>query len=354
MIKLKNGKDYLFVGKNSNTAINVLLGYNENIRRVNEFDKFDVLMKTKSAIISIITDLSTLYSKKENSIWWRVINESHFVSGTVPIYVAHIENERINRDSLLEIICEQTESGVGIITIHPTATRALVESCKSRLIPITSRGGGIVVRDLLNKSEENIYIELLDKIISIAKKNDVAISIGATFRSGTIFDSYDETQKKEIEDQIKIAKYIEHAGVNVILETPGHADPRKLLQICERLKYTNLTIMPLGPMPTDIAIGEDDTAAVIGATLMGINSCADILSVVTSEEHTGNVPNIDSIIQAINKYEIAAHIIDLYKTNNQESDINVSKSRANAHSCLNRIPYECDRCGIFCPLKIEV
>lgn len=45
--------------------------------------------------------------------------------------------------------------------------------------------------------------------------------------------------------------------------------------------------MPLGPIPTDIAIGMDHIAAAIGATIMGIEGCANIISTVTREEHTG-------------------------------------------------------------------
>ena len=73
--------------------------------------------------------------------------------------------------------------------------------------------------------------------------------------------------------------------------------------------------MPLGPIPTDCAFEYDDFAASIGSVLMGTRGCADVLSVVTRDEHLGGIPSVQSIIEAIKKYSVAKHIIDIYKIN---------------------------------------
>lgn len=108
---------------------------------------------------------------------------------------------------------------------------------------------------------------------------------------------------------------------------------QKLLQLCNRLENIPYPIMPLGPMLTDVGLEEDDTVAVIGASLMGVLGSADILSIVTSREHLSGIPDIEEMKQAISKYKIAKHIIDLYKIGDNGEDLKMAKERARLKSC---------------------
>jgi superfamily II DNA or RNA helicase len=47
--------------------------------------------------------------------------------------------------------------------------------------------------------------------------------------------------------------------------------------LAKRMRKTGCPIMPLGPLPTDVAIGQDHISAAIGATLMGLEGAAHIL-----------------------------------------------------------------------------
>ncbi|MCQ7013136.1 phosphomethylpyrimidine synthase ThiC, partial [Clostridioides difficile] len=71
----------------------------------------------------------------------------------------------------LDIIIEQMENGVGMITIHPTANKQIFEDSKNRMVPVTSRGGGMVIQDLISKnfSEDNVYLKILPEIIKYAQ-----------------------------------------------------------------------------------------------------------------------------------------------------------------------------------------
>ncbi|MDO9464098.1 MAG: phosphomethylpyrimidine synthase ThiC [bacterium] len=345
-VELKNG---LTIGANLPTQLNVLLGFNKKEEMFSEYEKLKVLSKNESQV-GVISDLSLYRTSSKNTIWNRVLNDTDCIAATVPIYLAQ-ENRLINLNMLKESIQEQSEAGVGIITIHPTATRSMIYACKSRLIPITSRGGAVVVNDLKKRNEENnAYVKILDFIIDVAKRNGTVLSIGSTFRSATILDAFDATYISELQKQMEIADLIRSQGVSVIIETPGHADPRKLQLICDLLHNQPYPIMPLGPMPTDIGGNNDDTVAVIGAVLMGTNGCADILSVVTNAEHTGGIPSLETLLLALEKYRIAKHIIDLYKTEDKSKDFEVSKERSLSISCKVDKPQECDRCGYLCPL----
>ena len=64
------------------------------------------------------------------------------------------------------------ESRVGFITIHPTPTKEIYELSLKRLVPVTSRGGGLVIKDALAREwkYENVYLKLLPEIVKAAKK----------------------------------------------------------------------------------------------------------------------------------------------------------------------------------------
>ena len=339
------------IGANSGTLLNLLLGANDKTGMKEEYNKIQYLIKNERQI-DIITDLSLYNKKGSKRLWEMIVSDTPYMAGTVPIYLAVDKKGCVGKNLLYESICEQCEKGVSIITIHPTATARLYELSNSRLIKCTSRGGSIVLKDLLMYSRyENVYMQILDKIIEKCREHNVILSIGSTFRSATIMDAMDNVYREELEAQIKIADYIKSNRGEVIIETPGHADPQNIFLICDILKQTPFSIMPLGPMPTDIACEEDDTAAVIGATLMGTHDCADILSIVTRKEHLSGIPDIDDIDSAIRKYEVAKHIIDLYKVQAKEEDYEISWSRANFNSCDVFSQENCSRCGKFCPLR---
>lgn len=102
------------------------------------------------------------------------------------------------------------------------------------------------------------------------------------------------------------------------------------------------------------ALDQDDMAACMGAVLMGTNDCADILSIVTREEHSGGVPTIESTLSAIRKYAVAKHIIDIYKLNDTKMDDEISFLRSQKSSCLIEGEEDCIRCGKLCPLRTDV
>jgi len=339
------------IGSNSKTILNLLLGYNSEKEIKNEIVKMSTF-SDKLYEIDIITDLSIYRAKNGERLWERIIFETRCMAGTVPVYLSLDKNNLIDVNLLKENIFEQCEKGVSIITIHPTPTHELINSSQKRLIKWTSRGGGVIINDLIKKEkQENAYINILDEIIKKCCKHNTIISIGSSFRTATIIDAMDHTYVKELNMQLEIASYIEKKGCSVIIETPGHADPASIKGIGDILNKNNFPIMPLGPLPTDIAFEQDDTAAVIGAVLMGVQNCADILSIITNQEHLGKKPTVNAIKQAILKYKVAKHIIDINKLGNKNIDFQISSERNKRNSCSIKNNIKCVRCGIICPLR---
>lgn len=131
------------------TLVNCLIGANELEDYKYEI-KIDCILNI-SEKPDIVSDLSTKRRKISESIWYKIVKDTPFVSATLPIYLVSKNNNKIDSNELLDIIIEQMENGVGMITIHPTANKQIFEDSKNRMVPVTSRGGGMVIQDLISK-----------------------------------------------------------------------------------------------------------------------------------------------------------------------------------------------------------
>lgn len=298
----------------------------------------------------VVADLSLRLS--DRPLWQRVL-EAKLPAATLPIYTARLTGGQIDRRALLDRAIEQMEGGVGMITIHPTATKEMVAAAQlDRHVPWTSRGGGIVIRDLvLGDRVSNAYLEILPELLPIARRLGTAISIGATFRSATILDAEDRVQRMELDSQAKLAAELKREGCSVFVEGPGHAAPAAIRSLAARMLAAEYPIMPLGPIPTDLAIGQDHVSAAIGATLIGLEGAAHILAAVTREEHTGGVPTIQSTLEAVDAARVAAHVINLHRRGPSAHELEIIEARSIHRTCVaGRTVPGCARCGEACPL----
>lgn len=301
----------------------------------------------------IISDLSLRNSK---ACLYKSIIENYpdYIVSTLPIYQCETIDGLVDEQELLSIAEDQIENGVSLITIHPTVNFKVMQLAQNRMVPWTSRGGVMVMKDLSARKfrVDNVYVRILDEIIKIARKRNVVISIGASFRSANIFDSLDNCQLEEFKLQKEIADYIYERGVGVIIEGPGHASPRSLKEIATYYEAMNYPIMPLGPIPTDIAIGQDHISSTIGATILGMYNCIDIITAVTREEHTGKLPTIESSIEAVQAAKITAHVIDMNKLDDYAKDQEVVSYRTIHQTCIyGKKNSGCSRCAHVCPLE---
>ncbi len=353
-VALKRAGGYLLAGFGHPTRVNALIGMSHVSNEHIELEKLDALKVMENGP-DVVTDLGIIRTLPAKPIWQRVVSETTFVTSTVPVYVVRSKANRIDSEELLDIATEQMESGVGLLTIHPTPTRELVELAFKRLVPCTSRGGALVVRDILARPQPymNVYLDIMDRLLSVAKRTGAVISLGTTFRPANIFDSLDEVQIREIAFQTELAQLIHASGVGVVIEGPGHCRPGDIYRVSSLLRQAHTPIMALGPLPLDSAIGMDHIAAAIGATLLGLQGCAHILSTVTRDEHTGGVPNLQSILEAVVAARIAAKVIDLELIGGDQDEREVATLRAAVKSCIAGQAFPaCARCAEACPLAV--
>ena len=349
-VSLRNARGEIVVGSGQSTKVMALIGATGRNQYDGELFKLEALQQMPNGP-DIVSDLSL--TSMSLPLWKRVVEETSFVAATLPVYTTTLRGSSIAPQELLERSIEQMEAGVGLLTIHPTPTREIIELATRRMVPWTSRGGGMVIRDLLQRPshEENVYMQILPELVSAASRHQVALSLGATFRSANIFDSNDLAQKAELEEQRKLATSISKHGVGVIIESPGHARPTDIALIGDKLCSFGFPVMPLGPIVTDSAIGQDHISSSIGAVLLGIRDAAHILAAVTREEHTGGIPTIGSLLEAVIATRIAAHTIDLSFGRNLDLDLDVARLRQINQTCIaGKESKGCSRCSTVCPL----
>ena len=109
--------------------------------------------------------------------------------------------------------------------------------------------------------------------------------------------------------------------------------------------------MPLGPIPTDRAIGWDHVSAAIGASYMAMLDGADIINAVTREEHTGGIPTINSIYEAIKSAQVVVNAINDVKFFEKYNIMQNNKK----NNCMGIIKEDvgCDRCKEECPFLLN-
>lgn len=271
--------------------------------------------------------------------------------GTVPAY-SFPAGSQVAGDHALDILKRQADDGIAFFTLHLTASEKLFKrALETRKIPVTSRGGSIVLRQMLDTGKENIWLTLLPKIIDLAKAYGIVISLGTTFRPAGIEEACDEVHLSETHEQLKMCRQLQAEGVQVMVENVGHIPLDKLEKHCELLLQFNAPIMPLGPLPTDCAEDEDHIASAIGASMMGYWNCAHIINCITRSEHTKSFFSIEETLEAIRTAKLAAHIIDVARGINVDQDKAMFKKRATMENCLDGDNGQCDRCAHYCPLK---
>ena len=371
--KLRDGRLILLRGKNRNVAIgkgallkvNTSIGVSDRNGLRAELKKLDLLASVGYRPDTMM-DLSMI--RLDKPLYTFAIDKFGGPVGTLPHYLCYNDRKGIDASELLAEIERQSEAGISFMTLHTTARKYLYEKAKTtRLIPVVSRGGQITINDMyINNRDESIISLYFDEILRILRRHDVVVSIGTTFRPGATNDALDGVQLEEIELQGDYIKASQHAGVAVMMEGIGHASLDKVAEYVVTVKRNyDVPVMPLGPIPTDAAIGQDHISSAIGATYMALLNGADIINSVTPEEHTGGIPDKCSIMDGLKAARIASHAVNIVRFPRLNLvDRVVSEQRGKNHTCVvdgglftdsvsQRISRGCSRCGEKCPLLLS-
>lgn len=309
---------YCAVGKGLKTKVNANIGSSVGCEDANlEIEKLEAAV---NAGADTVMDLSTGDNLK--SIRESILKKSAVPVGTVPIYEMTVEKIRkakdiadISKKDMLKCLEEQAREGVDFFTIHSGVTKRSIDTMKEegRLLDIVSRGGAIIAQWIAKTGEENPFYEYFDEILEIAHEYDVTLSLGDGMRPGCIKDATDKAQINELITLGALAKKSRNAGVQVMIEGPGHVpiDQIKRNIEIEKSLCDNAPFYVLGPIVTDIAPGYDHITSAIGGALAAYYG-ADFLCYVTPSEHL-RLPDIKDVKEGVIAAKIAAHAADLAK-----------------------------------------
>jgi phosphomethylpyrimidine synthase len=262
-----------------------------------------------------VMDLSTgakLWQTREG-----ILRNAAVPIGTVPIYEC-LEKvggriEDLSIDLFLQTIIEQAEQGVDYFTIHAGLRLAHVRLTAQRAAGIVSRGGSIMAKWCLLHHQESFLYTHFEALCEVAKKYDVAFSLGDGLRPGSLADANDAAQFAELDTLGELTQLAWQHDVQVMIEGPGHVPLHRIKENMDRQVAAchGAPFYTLGPVVTDIAPGYDHITSAIGATLIGWYGTA-LLCYVTPKEHLG-LPNRDDVKAGVIAYKIAAHAADVAK-----------------------------------------
>ena len=315
IVHIKKGMRAFGVGEGLSTKVNVNLGISG--------DKADATEEWKKVKIAedfgadAIMDLSN--SGKTRQFRQQLIDETPLMVGTVPMYdaIGYMEKPlvKLTKDDLFEVVRAHAEDGVDFMTIHCGINKSVTKTFKEtgRLMNIVSRGGSLLFGWMEVTGNENPFYEFYDELLEICHEYDVTISLGDSCRPGCLYDSNDATETAEMIELGKLCKRAWAAGVQVMVEGPGHMALDEIaanMKLQKRLCH-NAPFYVLGPLVTDIGVGYDHITAAIGGAISA-SSGADFLCYVTPAEHLC-LPDAQDVLDGLMATKIAAHAADIAK-----------------------------------------
>lgn len=322
------------IGRNIRTKINANIGTSKDkVSFEDEMEKLDVLVKYGA---DAVMDLSTGGPIKEFRNM--ILKRSPIMIGTVPIYEAAVKAAeqkgsitKMTADDLFKVIDEHGAEGIDFVTVHSGLTMKAVERLKKegRILDIVSRGGSFLLEWMICNEKENPLYEYFDRLLEIAKKYDMTLSLGDGMRPGCLADATDRTQMEELLTLGELRDVSVENDVQVIIEGPGHV-PLNQVELNIKLEKEICKGAPfyvLGPLVTDIGMGYDHISAAIGGAIAGAAG-ADFLCYVTPSEHI-RLPNVEDVKEGVIASKLAAHAADIAKgiKGAIDKDIKMAKCR---------------------------
>lgn len=364
------------IGKGLRTKVNANQGTSEGLSGLEE-----ELTKLKTAIAAgadTVMDLST--GGDVDKLRIELLRNCPVPLGNVPIYQAAIMAREkygaiveMQEEDIFSVIEQQAADGIDFMTVHSGVTsetlRILQE--QGRVEDVVSRGGSFLVAWMLHHQKENPLYEKFDRLLDIARRYEVTLSLGDGLRPGAIADATDRAQVHELLILGRQVQCCREAGVQVMVEGPGHVPINQIEAnvVLQKRLCQEAPFYVLGPLVTDIAPGYDHIVSAIGGAIAA-SAGVDFLCYVTPSEHLG-LPNAAQVREGIMASRIAAHAADLVKgiPGALEWDYKMSQARkaldwelqeklaldpekVKAYRSRQLESGECTMCGPFCAVKI--
>ncbi len=366
------------IGKGLRTKVSASIGLDSEAGTVE--DELEKLRTALAAGTHAVMDLSI--AGDMDGVRRAILAASPALVGTLPLYQAVAEARRkygsalkMTPEQIFEVMERQAADGVDFMALHCATTFAAIERAKNegRIDPLVSYGGSHIIGWMVHHQRENPLYEHYDRILALAKKYGVTLSLADGMRPGCLADSLDGAQVQELIVLGELVDRARRAGVQIMIKGPGHMPLNQIkdtitLQksLCKGAPY-----FVFGPLLTDLAAGYDHINAAVGGAISSWYG-AEFLCYVTPAEHIGN-PDAAQVRQGVIAARIAAQAGDLAK--GMPEAIRWDLDMSNARRELNwmeqiRLAIDpehaeyirktrnegeiatCAMCGKFCAMKI--
>jgi len=365
------------IGRGLRTKVNVNLGTSRDFPRL-----ADELRKVRISLeygADALMDLSTGGDLKK--IRKAILARTPIPLGTVPIYQAAVRAMdrgdsivEMTVEDLFEAVGSQAREGVDFMTVHCGLTRKAIDRLRrqGRVADVVSRGGAFHLAWMLHNDKENPFYAGFDRLLEIARRYDITLSLGDGLRPGSILDATDRPQIEELLTLGELVQRSREAGVQVMVEGPGHVplDQVEMNMRLEKRLCEGAPFYVLGPLVTDIAPGYDHIVSAIGGAVAAAAG-ADFLCYVTPAEHLG-LPSDDDVREGLIASRIAAHAADIVKgvPGALERDLALARARkrldweTQRRLAIDPVKFAavrkrrktssraCSMCGDFCAMRI--
>ena len=365
------------IGRGLKTKVNANIGTSADFGNIDtELEKVRVAIECGA---DAVMDLST--GGDISAIRQAIIAASSVPIGTVPIYQAgikaidkHSAIVKMTVDELFAVIEEHVCQGVDFITVHCGVTQSAIDRLRQqgRVADVVSRGGAFLIGWILYNERENPLYEYYDRLLELAREFDVTLSLGDGMRPGSLADATDRAQVEELLTLGELVQRAQQAGVQVIVEGPGHL-PLNQIEANVQLQKAICKGAPfyvLGPLVTDIGAGYDHITGAIGGAIAAAAG-TDFLCYVTPSEHL-SLPDPEDVRLGVIASRIAAHAGDIAKgvKGAQEWDNKMSAARKKldwaeqarlsldpelsrqVHSKHAAEGKACSMCGPYCAMQV--
>ncbi len=370
----------LGIGRGLRIKVNANIGTSRDV-----LDLEAEIVKARAAVAAgadTVMDLST--GGDLAAIRRRIMDAARVPIGTVPIYEAaaraidrHSSFCLMTEDDIFSVVEDHLESGVDFLTVHCGVTLDAVERMKAegRVMDVVSRGGALTVAWMRYNERDNPLFTGYDRLLQLCRRHDATLSLGDGFRPGATADATDRAQLTELITLGELQKRAIEAGVQVMIEGPGHVPLDQIeanVQIEKRLCH-GAPFYVLGPLVTDRAPGYDHITGAIGGAVAAWAG-ADFLCYVTPAEHL-RLPDENDVRQGVIASRIAALAGELARgrADARSGELEMSRSRKELDweaMCRLAVDPElarrmraqappttddsvCSMCGEFCAIKVQ-
>ncbi|AOY77162.1 B12 lower ligand biosynthesis ThiC-like protein BzaB [Clostridium formicaceticum] len=332
--RVRNRSKLCGIGAGLDIKVNALIGTSS------DRDQMDMEMKklriAEEAGCHSFMDLST--GGDIDGMRKQTLSLANVAVGSVPVYQAGVEAidkkgsiVGMTSDDLFETIEKQAADGMDFMAVHCALNFDIINTLQKtgRVTDVVSRGGSFLTGWMLQNQKENPLYEEFDRLLKIMKAYDVVLSIGDAIRPGSTADSLDQSQIKGLMVAGDLVKRALAAGVQVMIEGPGHVPlnhVKTTMQLQKRLCH-NVPYYILGFLATDIAPGYDNITGAIGGAFAGMHG-ADFLCYLTPAEHLG-LPNEDDVRTGVISTRIAAQAANIARKRGHviNNELQMAKAR---------------------------